>query len=341
MKVIVAAGGTFGHINPAKVIADEIKRLNNEVYFITDKKRDIRLENIDIIKYDSREFNRKKLFNNIINIFKNFIVYKKILRFIKKNKVDLVIGFGASISTLALKAGIKLKGVKTILHEQNAVMGLGNRLAYKKVNKVLLTYDILRSGTVVGNPINYDKLDITNFYNKTILITSGTNGAEKINHFFMENYNVFISKGYKLILITGDSYYKNNIKRIIDVKSNVFEIYSKLDSLKDIYKKCSMVVCRSGSTTLSEVLSLKKLIITIPSPNVTNNHQEKNAIYYENKKMLEVINERELQDPYQFLFVIENMYKDRYKYVNNIEKYFIKNSKELFINEVYKVINNG
>ena len=82
-------------------------------------------------------------------------------------------------------------------------------------------------------------------------------------------------------------------------------------------------------------------LITIPSPNVTNNHQEKNAIYYENKKMLEVINERELQDPYQFLFVIENMYKDRYKYVNNIEKYFIKNSKELFINEVYKVINNG
>ena len=321
LKVVIAAGGTLGHINPALYISNKLVECGNEVYFITTSNNDISFGKVRVIKLDCMGFDRKNLFNNFNVIIKNNKSKKSILALFKKIKPDLVIGFGGSISTLVVKVALKNKKIKTAIHEQNAVFGLGNKLVRNKVDKVFLSFDNKLKGIVTGNPIisKYDKYSYVRDL-RTVLITCGSNGATKVNDFFVRNISYFknINK-YKFILVTGDKYYNENKDLLCEIENDNFIILPKQKTLDELYKKANIVICRSGATTLAEVMGMRKLVITIPSPNVTNNHQFKNALEYQNNGCLEMITEEALIDPKELIHLIDMMIKNRYTYIKNIE----------------------
>lgn len=339
MKILIAAGGTLGHLNPSFIIADELKKRGNEVYYITMNKNKSNkfLDYSDVLYVDIKSLDRKKVYKNIKNYYLNIKEKKKIRNYIENINPDLAISFGASVGSLTIKS-ICNKNVKTIIHEQNAVMGLGNRLVYKDVDKVLLTMKCNKSGEIVGNPVItefYEKChDINNNY-KNILIVCGTNGASNINDFFIDNYKCF--NDYNITIITGKKYYSKNIEKIKRINNHKFIIKDFECNIIDDYKKAGVVICRSGSGTLSELMGMSKLTITIPSPNVSNNHQYYNAENYFNLGCLEMIEEKNLSIDL-IKEKIKSMIDNKDKYIENIKKTQNVYSKYLFIDVIEQLL---
>ena len=339
MRVLIAAGGTLGHLNPSFVIADELKKRGFDIYYVTllKNKSDKFIEYSDVLYVDIKSLDRKKMYKNVWNFCLNNKTKNKIKCFIDEIKPDIVISFGASVGALTIKS-IKNKKIKSIIHEQNAVMGLGNKLVYKKVDKVLLTMDCNKKGDVIGNPVitdYFEKYEEKKVQNRNILVVCGTNGATYINDFFINNYMCF--KEYNITIITGKKYYQENVKKINKINNYKFIIKDFETNMVAEYKKAEVVICRSGSGTLSEVLGLRKVTITIPSPNVSNNHQYYNAIYYyklgclemieENKMTIDIVREK-----------INEVIQNKDKYINAIKNTQNVYSKYLFVDAIEKLL---
>jgi len=339
-KIVIAAGGTLGHINPSLEICRELIRKGYNIYYVSlEKNKDYILKSISDIKeclfVNAHGFNRKKLFINILNIIKNSQIKKEIKKFFYKIKPDLIISFGSSVGSLCVSSGASLK-IPTVIHEQNTIMGIGNKLVYKKVNKVYLSMECNYQGKIVGNPV------ITKYFEKygfnsgdRILIVCGSNGASDINNFFIDNYVMF--KNFKITLITGKKYYEMHKDKIEKISNENFLIKDFETEMFERYKEAKIIICRSGSSTLSEVFGLRKLVLTIPSINVSDNHQYYNAKYYYDIGCLEMIEEKELN--------VENVNKAVNKLVSN-NSYYINNIKNKidvyslykFVDEIEKIL---
>lgn len=284
-KIVFTGGGTLGHIYPMIPIIKKLKDKCHLVFIGTTSglEKDL-IDSLNIFKeeyyLDMQGLIRKISLKNIKTINKYFKCKKQARDILRKINPDLVIGMGGYISGVVIKVSIKLK-YKTIIHEQNAVMGLANKMVYKKVDRVLLglplAKPILRPNIVlVGNP------RITEIYenNKSdeeknlIVIVGGSRGSMVMNDTIVSMIPELKNREYKLILITGNRYYQN-YSQYDDGKD--IKILSFTTELIDLFKRASLVISRSGATTISEILGLRKVSILIPSPNVTNNHQEKNA----------------------------------------------------------------
>ncbi len=334
MRIVIAAGGTYGHLNPSFVIADELKRRGHEVFYVTllKNKSDKFLEYSDVLYVDIKSLNRKKVYKNISSFFHNNKVIKEIGKYVDSINPKVVISFGASVGTLTIKS-VKNKNIKTVIHEQNAVMGFGNRLVYKKVDEVLLTMECGKEGNIIGNPVItdfYEKFS-NEIYNNNILIVCGTNGAEYINNFFIDNFKLF--NDYNITIITGHKYYNKNKEKIKKISSQKFLIKDFEKNIIKEYNKASVVICRSGSGTLSEIMGLRKLAITIPSPNVSDNHHYYNAKCYNDLECLEMIEEDNLNIEI-IKEKINKVLNNRNKYIENIKKTQNVYSKYLFIDVV-------
>ncbi len=331
-KIVIAAGGTLGHINPSLAVASELNNRGYDIHYITlNKNKNIIFEKFNSVLYvESFCFDRKNLLNNFKNFFKNNQLKRVLKKYIDDLEPSLVLSFGSSIGSITSSVSIS-KHIKTIIHEQNGIMGFGNKLVYNKVDKVLLTMPCDRDGKIVGNPV------ITKYYENyrmingdRILIVCGSNGAKDINDFFINNYQKF--KNLKITLITGKKYYKENIQKIDEVNSDLFRIIDFETNMIERYKEAKIVICRSGSSTLSELLGMRKLILTIPSINVSDNHQYYNAEYYKEKNCLELLEERELNVD-KIKKIIELLEMNQNYYVNNIEK-------NLDVYSLYKIVDN-
>lgn len=284
MQIIFACGGTLGHIMPAVSIAHIIKEKdkNTNIIFIMttkDEKYEF-LKNdscIDRIYYfDIDGLNRKKLVSNIKNIFKILKAIKKIKQII--NPSIMVFGMGGYISAIVIKIANRL-GKKTIIHEQNKILGLANKLVYKDVSLVLSSFPLKGvKSTVIGNPRMVDaKKYLGNKQDNHILITSGSLGSKFVNDLAIKWLKTSYSKKYYTTIITGKGYYEEVKKEL--GKGLHFEVLSIVDNLLEYMSKASLVVSRAGATTIFEIIGLEVPSIIIPSPNVTNNHQYFNALY--------------------------------------------------------------
>lgn len=301
-KIIFVGGGTLGHIYPMLPV---VKKMKNEymLYFIGTTKgleRDL-IDKQDLFKecfyFDMQGFKRSLSLYNIKTLFKYFKSKKEINALLNKIKPDLLVGMGGYISGTVLSVGIK-RGIKSVIHEQNAVMGLANRLVYKKVDKVLLSFplvkEIKKKSILVGNPrISeiYAQNPLKQEDKKLIVSVGGSRGSKFINDTMIDAIGDFLSYGYNLALIVGNKYYQDNIEKIKSVINNRVEVIPFTNDLISYLKKARVVISRSGATTITELMALRKVCLLIPSPNVTSNHQEKNAdILVNNKcclKMLE------------------------------------------------------
>ncbi|EKN62535.1 undecaprenyldiphospho-muramoylpentapeptide beta-N-acetylglucosaminyltransferase [Schinkia azotoformans] len=299
MRILVSGGGTGGHIYPAIAFIKEIKKHQPDAEFLyigTEKgleKSIVERENIPFKSIEITGFKRKLSFENIKTIMRFLKGTSLSKKYIKEFKPDIVLGTGGYVCGPVVYAAAKLN-IPTIIHEQNSVPGLTNKFLSKYVDKVALCFEeagqyfpkektILtgnpRASEVIGNDGNIGKrsvgLDPTK---KVVLIVGGSRGAKPINDAFIEVLPKVREKSYQVLYVTGDVHYENVLKEVNKVGNpdNVI-IKPFLHNMPEVLAGVDLIVARAGATTLAEITALGIPSILIPSPYVTNNHQEKNA----------------------------------------------------------------
>ena len=307
IKVILCGGGTGGHIFPMISIADEIKKRNlkNEILFVGSSDR-MEMEIVPKYNYPiiglwisgikRSSFLLNILFLGIPFLIKNFLLPFKIfystvksIYILIKYKPDYVIGFGGYSSGPFLLIS-SILNFKTAIQEQNSFPGYTNRLLSKRVKLIFVAYNNLEKffdkNTVLnfGNPIRkYSKnisQDPFNYFNldagkKTILVLGGSLGAKSINEGILNNLSIIRESSFQVLWQTGDYYYDHILSKNIEEKNLVVKSFIKRMDLA--YQVADIIISRAGAIAISELSYISKPLILIPSPNVVDDHQRKNA----------------------------------------------------------------
>lgn len=343
MRVIIAAGGTGGHINPALAVASKIKECNSEadILFIgTKEKMEAKLvpaagfpfKSISISGF-KRGFSPKDIKENIHTIIKMFVSSFEAKRIITKFEPDIVIGFGGYVSGPVVRAAAKA-GIKTAIHEQNAYPGVANKALAKMVDKVMLTVEDAKermscknAPVVTGLPIRPEMLTVDRDFSraelsvgsdkKIILSMGGSLGAEAVNKAIVE----LITKKHKdpsLIFIHSTGQYglwvpdKLKEKGVDIENAGNINIREYIDDMARVLSAADLVICRAGASTLTEIQALGKASILIPSPNVTENHQYHNAMSLVKNGAAVLIEEKDLTGE-RLINEVDNLLKNEDK----------------------------
>ncbi|MBR3932861.1 MAG: undecaprenyldiphospho-muramoylpentapeptide beta-N-acetylglucosaminyltransferase [Clostridia bacterium] len=302
MKILLAGGGTAGHINPALAIAGyaKSKDKNTQVLFVGTKKG---LESTLVpksgydIKYVEVEGLSKKLtLKNFKSLIHMLTAKSKCKKIIKEFKPDVVVGTGGYVCAPAVMAANSM-GIPTVIHEQNVFPGSAIKLLSKKSSVTAISFDESRkyltdakSILFTGNPIRPSILSCDRTKarealglkdEKFIVIFGGSLGAAKINSVALDYIkDMGKAQGKKILFATGERNFdeiNNKIKELgLNLVDNI-NVVSYIHNMDEVMNAADLVICRSGAITVSELSALGKPAILVPSPNVTNNHQEYNA----------------------------------------------------------------
>lgn len=297
MKVIVSGGGTGGHIYPALSLIKEIKRQNKnaEVLYIGTEKglesEIIPRENIPFETISISGFRRKLSFENIKTVIRFIKGIRRAKKIVKSFQPDVVIGTGGYVCAPVVYAAAHL-GVPTVIHEQNSVPGLTNKFLSKYVDRIAICFEEARSFfpeekvVLTGNPRASEVSLVSrergqkslnlNPLKKTVLIVGGSRGARPINEAFLSIYEELRQKEYQIVYVTGSIHYDRIISEVGESPEHII-IKPFIHNMPDVLAATDVIVARAGATTLAEITALGLPSILIPSPYVTNNHQEKNA----------------------------------------------------------------
>ena len=293
MKVIISAGGTGGHIYPALAIIRALKEKHKNIeilYIGTNDRMESKIvpkEKIRFLGLDMKGMNRKNPFANIKVIsllFKNINYLKKV---IKEEKPDIVIGVGGYVTFPVIYAA-KSCGVKTVIHEQNSIFGLTNKMLSRYVDAVFTSFKdtkpYLKNTKVIftGNPRSEEvekiprasKKDYGLKENKKlVLIVMGSQGSQTVSDKFLSILPEFKNEDYEVLFVTGNAYYD----KFKDISVSNVKIVPFLDNMLGVLKFSDVIVSRAGASMIAEITTCGIPSVLIPSPYVTANHQEKNA----------------------------------------------------------------
>lgn len=352
MRVIISAGGTGGHIYPALSIIKKIKEKDNtaEILYVgtTDRmeKDIVPKENIPYYAIKIRGFDRKFSFNNFRTI-KYFISgIKEMKKLMKEFKPDIVIGVGGYVTAPVIYAASKL-GIKTLIHEQNSILGMTNKFLCKRVDAVAISFKdtVVNAKKVVytGNPSSEESDDtfekkefgLSND-KKLVLIVMGSLGSKVVSEKLKNILPKFNDKDYEVLCVTGNNYYDEfkNLKLSKNIKIVPF-----VNNLKRLFKKTDILVTRAGATTMSEIIAYKVPSILVPSPYVTDNHQYKNALSLVNKSAGILVEEESLEEELikKVDFLINN--KDKINEIrNNLSMMSVTNSASKIYNLICEIV---
>ncbi len=301
MNVILCGGGTAGHIYPAIAIAEVIKEKepDSKILFIGRRggreNRAVENAGIELLTLDVSGLQRKFTFKNFKAVFKTFSAKLKAEKAIKSFKADVVIGTGGYVCYPVIKAAQKLR-IKNFIHESNAVAGLTAKMLSKKCDKIFLGYKSAEKSfrckdkiIVTGTPIRRDfklisrqkartglKIDA-----KDLLIVSfgGSIGASKLNEaclMLMKNYSVK-EKRIKHIHAMGERFFNECSQEELKNGNGGCKVVSYIENMPSLLSAADIAITRAGALTLSELACASVASILVPSPNVTGDHQRKNA----------------------------------------------------------------
>lgn len=307
MKFIFACGGTAGHVNPALAIAGRLKELMPESEFLfigAEGKMEMGLvprEGYRILPLKVTNLSRSKSLSaighnlkSVKNVIASTIEAKKI---IKQFKPDAVIGTGGYVCMPVLEAAVRL-GVPTAVHESNAVPGLTTKLLAKKVDKIMLGLEASRSYyeqqeklCVTGTPVRGNFAHFTKdsaraelgYSDSKPLVVSvwGSLGSGHMNEILLKALPKMQGQQLRLIHSVGSRDYKEFIEKLensgIKPSECGADIREYIYDMPRVMAAADLIMCRAGASTLAELCFMAKPVIIVPSPNVTNNHQEKNA----------------------------------------------------------------
>ena len=336
MRVIISAGGTGGHIYPALAIINKIrtKEPNSEFLYIGTHNR---MEKDIVPKYGIKYMpltivgiERKNIFKNVRALRYFLKAIKDAKKIISDFKPDLVIGVGGYVTGPVIYAAKKL-GYKTIIHEQNSILGLSNRFLTKYADVVAVSFEStvnyvndVKKVIFTGNPCSEEaikkaKMDKTTLGlsndKKLVLIVMGSLGSTIINDKMKLMLSLFNNKEYEVVFVTGKNYYETfaNLKFASNIK-----IVPYIDDMSRLMKSTDVMVSRAGATTMSEIIAVNVPTILIPSPHVTDNHQLKNAMDLQAKGAALLIEENDLTGDI-LLRGVDELFADSEKY-NQIKK---------------------
>ncbi len=362
-RIIVSGGGTGGHIFPALSIANALKRMDPEVEILfVGAEGKMEMEKVPeagfpIEGLPVRGLQRKLTLENVkvlINLWKSLRKAKKIIR---RFRPDAVVGVGGyasgPIGRVAARAGIPL-----VLQEQNSYAGVTNRLLAKKAKKVCVAYDgmerFFESSKIVftGNPVRKDLLNNEgkrqegyDFYGldpkkKTVLVTGGSLGAGTLNKMVRAHLDELGAQDGIQVLWQCGGYYYGQLDRELggQLPANV-KLSAFLKRMDLAYACADIVVARAGAGTISELCLLEKAAILIPSPNVAEDHQTKNAMALVNKQAALMIRDAEAVE--RFMPVLSGLLEEESacrSLSENIARLAIRDSDEKIAAEILKLI---
>lgn len=299
MKILISGGGTGGHIYPALALIKEIQKINSTAQFLyigTEKGLEsqiVRRANIPFKSIYITGFKRKLSLDNVKTITRFLKGVHDSKKYIKEFNPDVVIGTGGYVCGPVVYAAAKLH-IPTIIHEQNSVPGLTNKFLSRYVSKIAICFEeaaqyfpkekvVLtgnpRATEVMGNDGMKGKISVgLDPAKKSVLIVGGSRGAKPLNEAFLQVLPEAGKKDYQFLYVTGDVHYDNVVQRVIDA-GNPKNVHVKpfIHNMPEVLAGVDLLVARAGATTLAEITALGKPSILVPSPYVTNNHQEKNA----------------------------------------------------------------
>ena len=366
MKVIIAAAGTGGHINPGIAIANKIKseQPNSEIIFIGTERG---LEN-DLVPragytlktIEAYGFSRKVSIENIKEMYKTFASIKEAKKIIEEFKPDVVIGTGGYICVPVMLAA-KSKKIPTVLHESNAFPGIAVKMLSKKVNLILVGFEDAikklpkaKKIVVTGTPTKLRKMELTTEekkkitkefgfkdYEPRVLIFGGSQGAQSINDSMIEIITEKSNRGYQIIWAAGPSQYdiikeKLNEKGIDINNIQSVRVVPYIYNMQEIMNYADLVVSRSGAMTVTEVALLGKPAIFIPFPHATENHQEYNARELVNNQAADMILEKDLTGE-KLISTIDAIINDESR-LNVLKENAQKLGKPNALEDMYRVI---
>lgn len=371
MKILFAAGGTGGHINPALAVAGEIRERHPEaeILFVGAKGKmetklvpnaGFSLKTIRIAGFQ-RKISIENLIRNILAVFYLLTSSSAVKKIIKDFSPDVVVGFGGYVSGPVLRMAAKM-GIPTAIHEQNAFPGVTNKTLAKVVDKVMLTakeaekyLQCKNSPVVTGLPVRGEMLKADRDFSRAelgvkdaqilVLSMGGSLGAATINKAMVDIISEHC-KNEKLYFLHAMGQYGLWVpdalkeKGIDTESSSNVEIREYISDMDRCMSAADIVICRAGASSLSELQALGKASILIPSPNVAENHQYHNAMALVNKGAAFVIEEKELtKEKMNELFLsLVNDKKLRTETEQNAKAMAVYNAKEQIADIVLSLI---
>jgi len=315
-KIIISGGGSGGHIFPAVAIAKSLLEKNKNIKFLFVGAHDkmemekIPNEGFNIVGLWISGFHRGKIFRNLLFPVKLISSLIKSFFLIKKFKPDLVIGTGGFASGPILYVASKFN-TPTLIQEQNSYAGITNKILSKHVNLICVAYEnmdrFFPSNKIIltGNPVRKKIVQITsdhqevlrlfdlNLENKTILIIGGSLGARTINETIANGLERLKKNNLNIIWQTGMSFSKKAKELINAINTRGITTHEFIKKIEIAYDAADIIVSRAGAIAISELCVIGKPVILIPSPNVAENHQYKNAQSLVNKNAAMLVKDSE------------------------------------------------
>lgn len=300
-KVIISGGGTGGHIFPAISIANTLKNRvpDIDILFVGAQDR-MEMEKVPaagypIVGLPVKGFDRSHLFNNVkvfANLVDSLCLAKKT---VKKFKPDIAVGVGgyASGPTLWMASSM---GIPTLIQEQNSYAGVTNKLLAKKADRICVAYDGMEKFfpankiVLTGNPVRKDleeaagkKDEALRFFGlspekKTLLVVGGSLGARTINQSIEGDLDKLFASDVQVIWQTGRHYHEEASKHLKAYHGMPIWCSDFISRMDYAYEAADLVISRAGASSISELCILKKPVVLVPSPNVAEDHQTKNAM---------------------------------------------------------------
>jgi UDP-N-acetylglucosamine--N-acetylmuramyl-(pentapeptide) pyrophosphoryl-undecaprenol N-acetylglucosamine transferase len=364
-RFIISGGGTGGHIYPAVAIANELKLRFPEAKFLFVGAQDkMEMQKVPQAGYEIKGLwiaglQRKLTFQNALFPIKLASSLLKSFFFIKSFKPDVVIGTGGFASGAVLKVA-SLLGIPTVIQEQNSYPGITNKLLAKKANAICVAYENLErffpkdKMILTGNPVRQDLLvqadkSEANAYfkldesKKTIVILGGSLGARRINQLIEKELDFLLNQNCQIIWQCGKLYFeeyeKYNLEKLPTSNSKLVTVLAFIDRMDLVYAAADVIISRSGASSVSELCIVGKPTIFIPSPNVAEDHQTKNAKAIADKKGAILLKENELNEKFETTFsdVISNE-NLQIELSQNIKKLAKPNATKDIVEEIVKLV---
>ena len=297
LKVIISGVGTGGHIYPAVAVAQELQNRfpDIDILFVGASDR-MEMEKVPKAGYQIvglwiSGLQRSLSVKNILFPIKVIHSVSKSMQILKSFKPDIVIGFGGYASGAMLYAAT-IKNIPTLIHEANSYAGITNKILKDRVNSICVAYDKMErffpADRIIktGNPIRKDLMNIENLKSealeffkldpnkKTILVIGGSLGARTINESIQAGLQKIEEAGLQMIWQTGKSFDQSTV----DSRQLTAKIFPFIYEMNLAYAAADVVVSRAGALSIAELAQVKKPVILVPSPNVAEDHQTKNAM---------------------------------------------------------------
>ena len=366
LRVIVSGGGTGGHIFPAVSIANAVMRLRPDakILFIGAQGR-MEMQRVPAAGYEIKGLPIRGFFRPLwkpanvgvaIDYLKSKWLAKKLL---KEFKPDVAVGVGGYASSAALGAANSL-GIPTLIQEQNSYAGLANKQLASKARKICVAYEGMERFfpkdkiLLTGNPVRQALLETTmsreeavrslgfDPTKKTILLVGGSLGARTINESVLQHLDLVKQTDVQFLWQTGKYYYADIQQRLKDKQLPNLKATDFISDMGTAYRAADLVISRAGASSISEFCLIGKPVILVPSPNVAEDHQTKNALALANRDAALYVKDSEA--PATLLQLALDTVADEtrlHALSENVLKLALPDSADIIAKEVIKLAENG